>query len=117
MSDLVTRAAWHRDAFGAGSARQIPTPERATGEALSEGTGSTGYQKSLRHHRTEPLDAQAAADIAKRVQAAQAEAGGRNLRTAAERLSAWRGRPHPSAWDSRSGIVLSRQWHQVEGLD
>ena len=30
----------------------------------------------------ESLDAQAAADIAKRVQAAQAEAGGRNLRTA-----------------------------------
>jgi hypothetical protein len=35
----------------------------------------------------------------------------------AERLSAWRGRSHPSAWDSRSGIVLRRQWLQVEGLD
>jgi hypothetical protein len=55
------------------------------------------------------VDAQAAADIAKRVQAVQAEAGGRNLRTAGGKVVGLEGPPHPSAWDSRNGIVLRRQ--------
>jgi uncharacterized protein (DUF1330 family) len=53
----------------------------------------------------ESLDAQAAADIAKRVQAAQAEAGGRNLRTAGGKVVGLEGPPPPkrvglTEWDS-----------------
>ena len=65
----------------------------------------------------EPLDAQAAADIAKRVQAAQAEAGGRNLRTAGGNVVGLEGPPAPkrvglTEWDSlregRLGLTLAR---------
>jgi uncharacterized protein (DUF1330 family) len=53
----------------------------------------------------ESLDAQAAADIAKRVQAVQAEAGGRNLRTAGGKVVGLEGPPPPkrvglTEWDS-----------------
>ena len=53
----------------------------------------------------ESLDAQAAADIAKRVQAAQAEAGGRNPRTAGGKVVGLEGPPPPkrvglTEWDS-----------------
>ena len=53
----------------------------------------------------ESLDAQAAADIARRVQAAQSEAGGRNLRTAGGKVVGLEGPPPPkrvglTEWDS-----------------
>jgi uncharacterized protein (DUF1330 family) len=55
----------------------------------------------------EPLDAQAAADVAKRVQAAQAEAGGRNLRTAGGKVVGLEGAPPPK----RVGMV---EWDSLE---
>jgi uncharacterized protein (DUF1330 family) len=53
----------------------------------------------------ESLDVQAAADIAKRVEAAQAQAGGRNLRTAGGKVVCLEGPPPPkrvglTEWDS-----------------
>ena len=53
----------------------------------------------------ESLDVQAAADIAKRVEAAQAQAGGRNLRTAGGKVVGLEGPPPPkrvglTEWDS-----------------
>jgi uncharacterized protein (DUF1330 family) len=66
----------------------------------------------------ESLDAQAAADIAKRVQAAQAEAGGRNLRTAGGKVVGLEGPPPPkrvglTEWDSlekAEAFYKSKAW-------
>ena len=66
----------------------------------------------------ESLDAQAAADIAKRVQAAQAEAGGRNLRTAGGKVVGLEGAPPPkrvglTEWDSlekAEAFYKSKAW-------
>jgi uncharacterized protein (DUF1330 family) len=66
----------------------------------------------------ESLDAQAAADIAKRVQAAQAEAGGRNLRTAGGKVVGLEGSPPPkrvglTEWDSlekAEAFYKSKAW-------
>jgi uncharacterized protein (DUF1330 family) len=66
----------------------------------------------------ESLNAQAAADIAKRVQAAQAEAGGRNLRTAGGKVVGLEGPPPPkrvglTEWDSlekAEAFYKSKAW-------
>ena len=66
----------------------------------------------------ESLDAQAAADIAKRVQAVQAEAGGRNLRTAGGKVVGLEGPPPPkrvglTEWDSlekAEAFYKSKAW-------
>jgi len=66
----------------------------------------------------ESLDAQAAADIAKRVQAAQSEAGGRNLRTAGGKVVGLEGPPPPkrvglTEWDSlekAEAFYKSKAW-------
>jgi len=66
----------------------------------------------------ESLDAQAAADVAKRVQAAQAEAGGRNLRTAGGKVVGLEGPPPPkrvglTEWDSlekAEAFYKSKAW-------
>ena len=66
----------------------------------------------------ESLDTQAAADIAKRVQAAQAEAGGRNLRTAGGKVVGLEGAPPPkrvglTEWDSlekAEAFYKSKAW-------
>jgi uncharacterized protein (DUF1330 family) len=66
----------------------------------------------------ESLDAQAAADIAKRVQAAQAEAGGRNLRTAGGKVVGLEGPSPPkrvglTEWDSlekAEAFYKSKAW-------
>ena len=66
----------------------------------------------------ESLDAQASADIAKRVQAAQAEAGGRNLRTAGRKVVGLEGVPPPkrvglTEWDSlekAEAFYKSKAW-------
>ena len=66
----------------------------------------------------ESLDAQASADIAKRVQAAQAEAGGRNLRTAGGKVVGLEGAPPPkrvglTEWDSlekAEAFYKSKAW-------
>jgi uncharacterized protein (DUF1330 family) len=66
----------------------------------------------------ESLDAQAAADIAKRVQTAQAEAGGRNLRTAGGKVVGLEGPPPPkrvglTEWDSlekAEAFYKSKAW-------
>ena len=66
----------------------------------------------------ESLNAQAAADIAKRVQAAQAEAGGRNLRTAGGKVVSIEGPPPPkrvglTEWDSlekAEAFYKSKAW-------
>jgi uncharacterized protein (DUF1330 family) len=66
----------------------------------------------------ESLDAQAAADIARRVQAAQSEAGGRNLRTAGGKVVGLEGPPPPkrvglTEWDSlekAEAFYKSKAW-------
>jgi uncharacterized protein (DUF1330 family) len=66
----------------------------------------------------ESLDAQAAANIAKRVQAAQSEAGGRNLRTAGGKVVGLEGPPPPkrvglTEWDSlekAEAFYKSKAW-------
>ena len=66
----------------------------------------------------ESLDAQAAADIAKRVQATQAQAGGRNLRTAGGKVIGLEGPPPPkrvglTEWDSiekAEAFYKSKAW-------
>jgi uncharacterized protein (DUF1330 family) len=55
----------------------------------------------------ETLDAQGAADVARRVQAAQVEAGGRNLRTAGGKVVGFEGPPPPK----RVGMV---EWDSLE---
>jgi uncharacterized protein (DUF1330 family) len=69
----------------------------------------------------ESLDAQAAADVAKRVQAAQAEAGGRNLRTAGGKVVGLEGPPPPkrvglTEWDSlekAEAFYKSKAWTEL----
>jgi uncharacterized protein (DUF1330 family) len=66
----------------------------------------------------ESLDVQAAADIAKRVEAAQAQAGGRNLRTAGGKVVGLEGPPPPkrvglTEWDSlekAEAFYKSKAW-------
>jgi uncharacterized protein (DUF1330 family) len=78
----------------------------ALGGAAMQGVhAQLAAKKAYAITELESLDAQAAADIAKRVQAAQAEAGGRNLRTAGGKVVGLEGPPPPkrvglTEWDS-----------------
>jgi uncharacterized protein (DUF1330 family) len=69
----------------------------------------------------EPLDAQAAAEFAKRVWAAQAQAGGRNLRTGGGKIVGMEGPPPPkrvgiTEWDSlekAEAFFKSKAWNDL----
>jgi uncharacterized protein (DUF1330 family) len=67
------------------------------------------------------LDAQAAADVAKRIQAAQTQAGGRNLRTGGGKVVGLEGPPPPqrvaiTEWDSlekAEAFFKSKEWNNL----
>ena len=61
------------------------------GAAMQAVNAQLAAKKAYTVTELETLNPQAAADLAKRISDAQANAGGRNFRTAAERLSAWWG--------------------------
>src|SRR5262249_43346649 len=72
----------------------------ALGGAAIQGLHAQAKPKAYAITELESLDAQASADIAKRVQAAQAEAGGgRNLRTAGGKVVGLEGAPPPKRVD------------------
>jgi uncharacterized protein (DUF1330 family) len=91
----------------------------ALGGAAMQGVhAQLAAKKAYAITELESLDAQAAADIAKRVQAAQAEAGGRNLRTAGGKVVGLEGPPPPkrvglTEWDSlekAEAFYKSKAW-------
>jgi uncharacterized protein (DUF1330 family) len=67
------------------------------------------------------LDAQAAADVAKRIQAAQTQAGGRNFRTGGGKVIGLEGPPPPqrvaiTEWDSlekAEAFFKSKEWNNL----
>ena len=71
----------------------------ALGGAAIQGLHAQAKPKAYAITELESLDAQASADIAKRVQAAQARAGGRNLRTAGGEVVGLEGAPPPKRVD------------------
>jgi uncharacterized protein (DUF1330 family) len=88
------------------------------GVAMQGVNAQLAAKKAYAITELESLDAQAAADIAKRVQAAQAEAGGRNLRTAGGKVVGLEGPPPPkrvglTEWDSlekAEAFYKSKAW-------
>ena len=90
----------------------------ALGGAAIQGLHAQAKPKAYAITELESLDAQASADIAKRVQAAQAEAGGRNLRTAGGKVVGLEGAPPPkrvglTEWDSlekAEAFYKSKAW-------
>lgn len=90
----------------------------ALGGAAIQGLHAQAKPKAYAITELESLDAQAAADIAKRVQAVQAEAGGRNLRTAGGKVVGLEGPPPPkrvglTEWDSpekAEAFYKSKAW-------
>ena len=91
----------------------------ALGATVMQGVNAQlAAKKAYAITELESLDAQAAADIAKRVQAAQAEAGGRNLRTAGGKVVGLEGPPPPkrvglTEWDSlekAEAFYKSKAW-------
>jgi uncharacterized protein (DUF1330 family) len=91
----------------------------ALGATVMQGVNAQlAAKKAYAITELESLDAQAAADIAKRVQAAQSEAGGRNLRTAGGKVIGLEGPPPPkrvglTEWDSlekAEAFYKSKAW-------
>ena len=77
----------------------------ALGGAAIQGLHAQAKPKAYTVSELEVLDAQAAPGVAQRVQAAQAEAGGRNLRTGGGKVVGMEGPPPPkrvglTEWDS-----------------
>ena len=91
----------------------------AVGGAAVQGVqAQLAAKKAYAITELESVDAQAAADIAKRVEAAQAQAGGRNLRTAGGKVVGLEGPPPPkrvglTEWDSlekAEAFYKSKAW-------
>jgi uncharacterized protein (DUF1330 family) len=88
------------------------------GVAMQGVNAQLAAKKAYAITELESLDAQAAADIAKRVQTAQAGAGGRNLRTAGGKVVGLEGPPPPkrvglTEWDSlekAEAFYKSKAW-------
>ena len=90
----------------------------ALGGAAIQGLHAQAKPKAYAITELESLDAQAAPGVAQRVQAAQAEAGGRNLRTGGGKVVGMEGPPPPkrvglTEWDSlekAEAFYKSKAW-------
>jgi uncharacterized protein (DUF1330 family) len=88
------------------------------GAAAIQGLHAQAKPKAYTVTELETLDAQPAADLAKRISAAQTNAGGRNLRTGGGKVVAMEGPPPPkrvaiTEWDSlekAEAFFKSRAW-------
>ena len=77
----------------------------AIGAVAIQGLHAQATPKAYTVTELETIDAQAAADVAKRIQAAQTSAGGRNFRTGGGKVVGMEGPPPPqrvaiTEWDS-----------------
>jgi len=93
----------------------------ALGGAAIQGLHAQAKPKAYTITELETLDAQAAADIAKRIWVAQTEAGGRNFRTGGGKVVDMEGPPPPkrvaiTEWDSlekAEAFFKSKTWNDL----
>ena len=94
----------------------------ALGGAAMQGVhAQLAAKKAYTVTELQTLDAQAAADVAKRIQAAQPQAGGRNLRTGGGKVVGLEGPPPPqrvaiTEWDSlekAEAFFKSKAWNDL----
>jgi uncharacterized protein (DUF1330 family) len=94
----------------------------ALGGAAMQGVhAQLAAKKAYTVTELQTLDAQAAADVAKRIQAAQTQAGGRNFRTGGGKVVGLEGPPPPqrvaiTEWDSlekAEAFFKSKAWNDV----
>jgi uncharacterized protein (DUF1330 family) len=93
----------------------------ALGGAAIQGLHAQAKPKAYTITELETLDAQAAADIAKRIWVIQTEAGGRNFRTGGGKVVGMEGPPAPkrvaiTEWDSlekAEAFFNSKAWNDV----
>ena len=94
----------------------------ALGGAAMQGVhAQLAAKKAYTVTELQTLDAQAAADVAKRVQAAQTQAGGRNFRTGGGKVVGLEGPPPPqrvaiTEWDSlekAEAFFKSKAWNDL----
>jgi uncharacterized protein (DUF1330 family) len=90
----------------------------AIGAVAIQGLHAQATPKAYTVTELETIDAQAAADVAKRIQAAQTSAGGRNFRTGGGKVVGMEGTPPPkrvaiTEWDSldkAEAFFKSKAW-------
>jgi len=94
----------------------------ALGGAAMQGVhAKLAAKKAYTVTELQTLDAQAAADVAKRIQAAQTQAGGRNFRTGGGKVVGLEGPPPPqrvaiTEWDSlekAEAFFKSKAWNDL----
>jgi uncharacterized protein (DUF1330 family) len=94
----------------------------ALGGAAMQGVhAQLAAKKAYTVTELQTLDAQAAADVAKRIQAAQTQAGGRNFRTGGGKVVGLEGPPPPqrvaiTEWDSlekAEAFFKSKAWNDL----
>src|SRR5258706_14191064 len=93
----------------------------ALGGAAIQGLHAQAKPKAYTITELETLDAQAAADVAKRIWVAQTEAGGRNFRTGGGKVVGLEGPPPPKRvaireWDSLEKTAAFLKWKALNAV-